>query len=98
MGEGEKRARSQVKPLDIEFRPRAQKALKKIVASDRQRINAAIELLRFDPIPPTAKRLTGRSDYRIRVGKYRVIYAFEGKKLVIVIIDIGHRRDIYRKK
>ena len=98
MGEGEERARSQVKPLEIEFRPRAEKALKKIVVSDRQRINAAIELLRFDPIPPTAKRLTGRSYYRIRVGKYRVIYAFEGKKLVIVIIDIGHRRDIYRKR
>jgi mRNA-degrading endonuclease RelE of RelBE toxin-antitoxin system len=88
VGEGEERARSQVKPLDIEFRPKAQKALKKIVAADRQRINAAIELLRFDPIPPTAKRLTGRSDYRIRIGK----------KLVIVIIDIGHRREIYRKK
>ena len=87
-----------MKPLDIEFRPKAQKALKKIVAADRQRINAAIELLRFDPIPPTAKRLTGRSDYRIRIGRYRVIYAFEGKKLVIVIIDIGHRREIYRKK
>jgi hypothetical protein len=86
-----------VKPFTIEFRPRARKSLSRIAKADRERIIAAIELLRFDPVPPTARRLTGRSDYRIRVGKYRVIYAFEGKKLVVVIIEIGHRREIYRK-
>jgi mRNA interferase RelE/StbE len=85
-----------VTPLDIEFRPRARKALQGLDAKNKARIFAAIELLRLDPIPKSALRLSGTSDYRIRVGDYRVIYTFKGERLVIVVIAIGHRREIYR--
>ncbi len=86
-----------MKAIDVVLRPRARKALRAIQKKDSERIGAAIELLRFDPIPPTAKRLTGQSHYRIRIGKYRVVYSYEAKVLVIVIIDIGHRREVYKK-
>jgi mRNA interferase RelE/StbE len=96
LGEGEERAGVVVTPLDIEFRPRARKALQGLDAKNKARIFAAIELLRLDPIPKSALRLSGTSDYRIRVGDYRIIYTFKGERLVIVVIAIGHRREIYR--
>ena len=96
MGEGEEGARPCMKPLRIEFRPKAQKVLRSLDKKSQERIYAAIELLRFDPIPKTALRLTGSSNYRVRVGDYRVIYTFHGELLVVCIIAIGHRRDIYR--
>jgi mRNA interferase RelE/StbE len=96
LGEGEERAGVVVTLLDIEFRPRARKALQTLDAKNKARVFAAIELLRLDPIPKSALRLSGTSDYRIRVGDYRVIYTFKGERLVIVVIAIGHRREIYR--
>lgn len=47
-------------------------------------------------MPPKAKKLAGRNGYRIRVGDYRIIYEIQKSVLVILIIDIGHRREIYR--
>lgn len=87
-----------MKPIRVEFRPGVEKSLKKIEKKDRIRIAAAIELLRFDPIPPNALRLSGQPEYRIRIGDYRVIYSYNGKELVVLVITIGHRRDIYRNK
>ena len=49
-----------------------------------------------NPIPPKAKKLSGRDGYRIRVGDYRIIYEIQKSVLVVLIIDIGHRREIYR--
>ena len=56
----------------------------------------AIDALAGDPHPPQSKRLTGRADYRLRVGDYRLLYTVDGGELTILVIDIGHRRDIYR--
>jgi mRNA interferase RelE/StbE len=53
-------------------------------------------LLADNPIPPKAKKLSGRDGYRIRVGDYRIIYEIQKNILVVLIIDIGHRREIYR--
>jgi mRNA interferase RelE/StbE len=97
VGEGEKGAWPSVKPLDIEFRPRAKKFLEGLDKRSQERTYAAIEILRFDPIPKSALRLTSSTNYRIRVGDYRIIYSFNGRNLVVCIILIGHRRDIYRK-
>jgi mRNA interferase RelE/StbE len=79
----------------VSFQPKAKKALIAASASDRLRITAAIELLRENPLPPKALKLKGRDGYRIRVGKYRIIYSFDGTELVIIVLDIGPRRDIY---
>ncbi len=50
-----------------------------------------------EPYPTGSRKLTGYDDvFRIRVGVYRIIYSVSGRKLVIVILKIGHRKDIYR--
>ncbi len=78
----------------IEKTPR--KFLKTLQISDRKRIDIALALLADNPMPPKAKKLAGRNGYRIRVGDYRIIYEIQKSVLVILIIDIGHRREIYR--
>ena len=64
---------------------------------DRQRIVAGIRLLADDPRPPRFEKLAGADDrYRIRVGRYRVIYSVGGEELVVVVVRVGHRKDVYR--
>lgn len=77
------------------MRPAAVRALKRIDHRDRPRIRGAIALLAADPRPPGAKKLRGREGYRIRVGTYRIIYIIEDGRLVVVVVALGHRRDIY---
>jgi mRNA interferase RelE/StbE len=61
------------------------------------RVNAAILALSEDPYPPGSKKLQGEEDlYRVRVGDYRVLYRVEDERLVVLVVNIGHRRDIYR--
>ena len=79
----------------IEVRPAAVRALKKIDHQDRPRIQAAIALLAQDPRPPGAKALRGRDGLRVRVGDYRIIYTVRDDVLVVVVVTLGHRRDVY---
>ena len=78
----------------IEKTPR--KFLKTLQISEKKRIDAALTLLADNPIPPKAKKLSGRDGYRIRVGDYRIIYEIQKNLLVVLVIDIGHRRELYR--
>lgn len=80
----------------IEVKRKAQKYLSTIPKKERFRIAGAIELLRENPLPPKALKLKGREGYRIRIGEYRIIYAFKSEALTILIIKIGHRREIYQ--
>jgi mRNA interferase RelE/StbE len=86
-----------LKIYEIEFRPSAKKQLARLETAERRRIHGAIELLKTDPIPPNSKRLKGRNDYSLRVGNFRIIYNFNSSKLKILVIAIGHRREIYRR-
>ncbi len=97
MGEGEEGSRFTLKIYTIEFLPRAKKQLEKLDKAEKLRIHGALEILKTDPIPPNSKRLKGRNDYSIRVGNYRIIYNFSSGKLKILVIAIGHRREIYLK-
>ncbi|TQJ41200.1 mRNA interferase RelE/StbE [Arthrobacter sp. SLBN-112] len=81
----------------IELRPSAFRALKKIHGEDRQRIQGAIALLGQGPRPPKAIALSGRPGYRIRVGDYRIIYTIQDDVLLVVVVTLGHRRDVYDK-
>jgi mRNA interferase RelE/StbE len=64
---------------------------------DRQRIVAEIRLLADDPRPPGCEKLAGEGDrYRIRVGRYRVIYLIGDRELLVVVVRVGHRKDVYR--
>lgn len=61
----------------------------------RDRTRGAIALLAEDPRPPGARALRGRPSYRIRVGDYRVLYNINDDVLVIVVVTVGYRRDVY---
>ena len=80
--------------IRIEKTPR--KFLRTLQISEKKRIDAALTLLADNPIPPKAKKLSGRDGYRIRVGDYRIIYEIQKNVLVVLIIEIGHHREIYR--
>lgn len=80
---------------EIEVRPAALRALKRIDRQDQARIRGAIALLAADPRPPGAKALRGREGSRIRVGNCRIIYTVQDRKLLVVVVTLGHRRDVY---
>jgi len=62
-----------------------------------RRVDSAILALATNPHPPGSRKLQGEEDlYRVRVGDYRVIYRIEEDRLVVVVVNVGNRRDIYR--
>ena len=82
----------------VQFSSSAAKALGKLPHDVQRRIGRAIDGLETDPHPPGSKKLTGEEDlYRLRVGDYRIIFQVENRKLLVLVLSIGHRRDIYRK-
>ena len=95
MGTGKSGSRLGVNPYVIEFRPAALRELRKIDKSVQPRIRGAIELLAQNPRPPASRLLRGRDGYRLRIGDYRILYTIEDAVLTIVVITIGHRRDVY---
>ena len=74
----------------------AQKNLNTLTAPEQERVIAAVRKLAVDPRPAGVKKLTGREAWRIRVGDYRVIYEINDNELTVLVIDVGHRREIYR--
>lgn len=83
----------------IEISSSAEKYLKKIPKKDILKIVEAIQVLSINPFPNGHRKLVGEYNaYRIRQGDYRIIYEVEGKKLLILVLKIGHRRDIYKGK
>ena len=79
----------------IELRPAATRALRKLDPQVRRRVQGAIALLAQDPRPPGARALQGRPGFRVRVGDYRIIYMVEDDVLLVVVVTLGHRRDVY---
>lgn len=80
----------------IFVKPAAQRQIKKLTPAVQKSLIALIESLAAEPRPPGCKKLKGRqNEYRARLGNYRVIYSIEDTALVITIIKVGHRRDIY---
>jgi len=76
----------------------AQKDIRKLPKPEINRIDKKIKSLRIIPRPFGCEKLKGsKSSYRIRVGDYRIIYTIYDKKLIISVIKVGHRRDIYKK-
>ncbi|MEJ7714186.1 MAG: type II toxin-antitoxin system RelE/ParE family toxin [Thermoleophilaceae bacterium] len=79
----------------IELRPAAVRALRKLDPQVRRRVQGAIALLGDDPRPPAARALQGRPGLRVRVGDYRIIYTVADDVLLVVVVTLGHRRDVY---
>lgn len=82
----------------LEFTPKALRELRKLDRPVVERIRAATEALRDEPRPAGARMLTGlHGILRIRVaGDYRILYTVEDDRLVVLVVDAGHRRQIYR--
>jgi len=81
----------------IELSRNAHKALKTISHADVKKIRNKIEKLKKNPLPNGSEKLKESEGlYRIRSGDYRVIYQTFNKKLLILVVKIGHRREIYR--
>jgi mRNA interferase RelE/StbE len=95
VGTGQGGSRLGVSAYRIELRPAAVRALRKLDPQVRHRIQGAIALLAQDPRPPGARALQGRSGLRVRVGDYRIIYTVEDDVLLVVVVRLGHRRDVY---
>ena len=74
---------------------KAQKQLDKLPDNIAEPIFEAISLLENEPRPSGCKKLQGRDGFRIRIGNYRVIYEINDNELVIDVITLGHRKDIY---
>ena len=81
----------------IEIKRSAVKELEAIPAKDRRRIATKIQALAGNPRPAGCDKLSGHDKYRIRQGNYRILYTIEDDVLVVTVIKIGGRRDVYRE-
>ena len=64
---------------------------------DRQRIVAAILALADEPRPVGCEKLAGASDrYRVRVSRYRIVYSIADRDLIVLVVRVAHRKDVYR--
>ncbi|MEI7860804.1 MAG: type II toxin-antitoxin system RelE/ParE family toxin [Acidimicrobiales bacterium] len=79
----------------VELRPAAARQLRKIEPPDQRRLRGAIALLAEDPRPPASRRLRRRPGWRVQIGDYRIIYTVNDGVLLVVVIAIGHRREVY---
>ena len=73
-----------------------EKQLKKISNKIAKRIIVKIENLSVEPRPHDVKKLKGKNLYRIREGQYRIVYKIEDKMLIVLIVDVAHRKEIYK--
>jgi len=96
LGRSEEGSRTSLSKYAIELSAHAAKYLAGISKPDQLRIVGVIDLLGDNPLPPKALKLRSREGYRIRVGDYRILYTFDGKVMTVLIIKIGHRKDVYR--
>lgn len=81
----------------IIIKPSAKRELKKLARPVQLKISRVIDALAADPRPLKAQKLQGLKDlYRIRAGDYRIIYQVQARRLLVLVVRIGHRRDVYR--
>jgi mRNA interferase RelE/StbE len=80
----------------ISFLTRAEREFLALPKSDSERVKAAIEGLAENPRPVNCKKLKGRAGWRLRAGKYRVVYEIDDSIRSVTVINVGHRREVYR--
>jgi mRNA interferase RelE/StbE len=86
-----------MKVYELEVRPSVRRFLKKVPPKDRERIGRRIDSLCNAPLPPDAKKLKGLEVFRLRVGDYRILYEVHDNIYVVLVVRVGHRRDVYKK-
>ncbi len=80
----------------VEIKRSAQKELAELPKSDLRRVVAVIEALAVNPRPPGCQKLSAREQYRARVGVYRVLYEIHDDYLLICVVKVAHRKEVYR--
>jgi mRNA interferase RelE/StbE len=82
----------------IEIKRSAVKEIKKLPSKDIPKILAQIESLSENPRPGDSIKLSQEEKYRVRCGQYRILYAVEDQVLIVYIVRVGHREDVYRTR
>ena len=80
----------------IFFRRSVDKDFSAIPKQDLRKVLHRIEMLSEDPRPSGCEKLTGQERFRVRQGRYRIVYSIQDKDLTVWIVKVGHRKDIYR--
>ncbi|MGF1646104.1 MAG: type II toxin-antitoxin system RelE/ParE family toxin [Kineosporiaceae bacterium] len=84
-------------PFRVRYDPRVAKDLRKLDRTVARRIAAAVDELASQPRPAGVRRLTGATDlWRIRVGDYRVVYTVRDAELLVLVVRVAHRKQVYR--
>ncbi len=82
---------------EVRFKPSVARDLRGLPRADVRRILARIEALREEPRPVGSEKISAQERYRLRQGNYRILYTIEDSELVVEVVKIGHRRDVYRE-
>ena len=84
---------------EVTLAPAAARQLRKFDPHVRRRVQAAIEVLAEDPRPPAATRLVGGAgEWRVRTGDYRIVCEIQQDQLLVLVLNVGHRREIYQRR
>jgi mRNA interferase RelE/StbE len=78
------------------FKESVQKDFDGIPKKDLRKILSRIKSLAGDPRPPGGEKLTGQNRYRVRQGRYRIVYAVQDEERTVIVMKVGHRKDVYR--
>jgi mRNA interferase RelE/StbE len=83
----------------IQVAPAAVRQLRKLDGSALRRVQAAIELLAEEPRPSGARKLVGGDgEWRVRTGGYRIVYEINDGVLLVLVVAVGHRREVYQRR
>jgi mRNA interferase RelE/StbE len=84
---------------EVRLAPVAVRQLRKLDPPGRRRVQAAIDLLAEDPRPPGARQLVGGAgEWRVRTGDFRIIYDIRDGELLVLVVTVGHRRDVHERR
>ncbi len=82
---------------EVEISRTAERQLKRLPPEDRQRVARAVAMLAIEPHPRGVRKLAGYDDvFRVRTGRYRIIYSVDKAKLIVLVLKFGHRKNVYR--
>ncbi|ADC72590.1 plasmid stabilization system [Thioalkalivibrio sp. K90mix] len=82
--------------FEVVVRKSVAKDLRRVPDRDVRRILERIASLAEDPRPPGSEKLSAQERYRVRQGAYRILYEIQDEQLIVTVVKIGHRREVYR--
>ena len=83
---------------ELAFRKSVAKDLRELPKQDVKRILQRVRSLSDDPRPPGCEKLSGQERYRVRQGLYRIVYEIHDDAVLVIVVKVGHRRDVYRRR